>query len=181
MAQPSVYGVRETLAEIKKIDEQLYWRSVQQIKNATKPLESALALEFPVNAPMRGMAHRGRTAWKKPKIASKFGGKKDKTVDEWGLVKVTVTGVAPQMIDMAKTPNNGVTTRSYNYKNGKRTHKVNGQGQRMIQNLGGSPSRYIWPTAEAFRPMVTRALLQAIEDVSRIVNKNLVVRNEKWQ
>lgn len=181
MAQPQVYGVRETLAEIKKIDEKLYWEAVNQMKAAAKPLESALGLEFPVNAPMSGMNHKGRTGWKRPKINSKFGGKKGKDADEWGLLKVIVAGATPQMIDMAKTPNNGVRTRSYNYKGGKRSHKVNGQGDQMIQNLGGNPSRYIWPTADAFRPMVTRALLQAIEEVSRIVNKNLVVRNDKWQ
>lgn len=178
MAQTQVYGVRETLAEIKKIDETLYWECVTEIKAATKPLVGALGMEFSYGAPLSGMNHNGRTGWKQPKINSKFGGRKQRDADEWGLVKIVLSGAAAQMSDLAANSYNGVTTRQYAWKNGKRTHKVNGQGSAMIQNLGGKPSRYVWPVVDSFMPMTTRAILAAIEKASKIVNKNLVLRND---
>lgn len=176
MATSQVYGVRETLAEIKNIDKKLYFASVQNIKDATKPLQGALAAEFGNGSPLSGMEHRGRTGWKTPKITAKFGGRKDKTVDSWGLVKIIVSSASAQIVDLAGESHTGGKTRSYDWKGGKRTHTVNGQGAAMIRNLPGKPSRHVWPTANAFGPMTNRAVLKAIEDVSRIVNKNLVVR-----
>lgn len=178
MATPQVYGIRETLAEIKNIDKALYFESVKNIKDAAKPLVGALVQDFSNGAPMSGMEHRGRTGWKTPKVTTKFGGRKDKTADAWGLVKIIVSGAAPQITDLAKNSHDGETTRSYDWKGKKRSHKVNGQGAAMIRQLPGNPSRYIWPTTEAFMPMTNRAILKAIEDVSKIVNKNLVMRNQ---
>ncbi len=176
MATSQVYGVRDTLAEIKNIDKKLYFAAVKQIKDATRPLQGAIAVEFSQGSPLSGMEHRGRTGWKVPKITAKFGGRKDKTVDSWGLVKIIVSSASAQIVDLAANSYSGGQTRSYDWKNKKRTHKVNGQGAAMVRNLPGKPSRHIWPTAQAFGPMTNRAVLQAIEDVSKIVNKNLVVR-----
>jgi hypothetical protein len=178
MATSQVYGVRETLAEIKNIDKALYFQCVKDIKDAAKPLAGALVMEFSNGSPMSGMEHRGRTAWKTPKVMTKFGGRKDKTADSWGLVKIIVSGAAAQMTDLAGRSYSGEKTRSYGWKNTKRTHTVNGQGAAMIRNLGGKPSRTIWPTTEAFMPMTNRAILKAIEEVSAIVNKNLVLRQK---
>ena len=176
MATSQVYGVRETLAEIKNIDKALYFESIKQIKDATKPLQGAIAMEFGQGSPLSGMEHRGRTGWKTPKITAKFGGRKDKTVDSWGLVKIIVSSASAQIVDLAGNVSTSGQTRSYDWKGKKRSHSINGQARGMINNLGGSPSRYIWPTAEAFAPMTNRAVLKAIENVSKIVNKNLVVR-----
>lgn len=176
MAQTQVYGVRETLAEIKKIDKALYWECVTEIKAATKPLVAAIGMEFNYGAPLSGMNNNGRLGWKPPKIQAKFGGRKPKDVEEWGLVKIVISGAAAQMADLAATSHNGVSTRQYGWKNGKRSHKVNGQGTAMISNLPGKASRYVYPIVESFMPMTTRAILAAIEKTSKIINKNLVVR-----
>jgi hypothetical protein len=178
MAQTQVYGVRETLAEIKKIDEALYWECVTEIKAATKPLVGALGMEFGFGAPLSGMNHNGRTGWKSPKIQSKFGGRRPRDADQWGLVKIVISGAAAQISDLAAKSSNGQTTRQYGWKNGQRTHKVNGQGTAMVANLPGKPSRYVWPIVDSFMPMTTRAILAAIESASKIVNKNLVLRND---
>lgn len=179
MATSQVYGVRETLKEIKAIDEKLYFACVKQIKDVTTPLSDAISASFPANAPMSGMANRGRLGYKKPKVTSKFGGRKDKNKDEWGLVKIIVWGANAQMIDTAANPDN--TGKAYYKVNGTaRSHKKNGQGDQMIRNLNsyGSPSRFVWPTANKMLPMISAQVLQAIEDVSKIVNKNLVLRNK---
>jgi hypothetical protein len=178
VATPQVYGVRETLAEIKKIDQNLYWESIKEMKSATKPLSAAINLEFSYGAPLSGMIHEGRTGWRGTKTITRVGGRKPKNKEEWGLVKVTLLGTMATIADMAGNSNNGVTTREYDWKGKKRSHKVNGQGTAMIQNLGGSPSRYVWPVADSFLPMTTRAILAAIESTSKIVNKNLVLRKQ---
>lgn len=178
MAQTQVYGVRETLAEIKKIDEALYWECVTEIKAATKPLVGAIGMEFGFGAPLSGMNTNGRLGWKPPKIQSKFGGRKPRDADEWGLVKIVISGAAAQMADLAANSYNGTKTREYGWKNGKRSHRVNGQGTAMVANLPGKPSRYVYPIVESFMPMTTRAILAAIESASKIVNKNLVLRND---
>lgn len=178
MAQTAVYGVRETLAEIKQIDEKLYWESINQIKAAARPMADAVSAAFPSPVPMSGFANRGRLGYKAPaKVNVKFGGRKDKRSDEWGLVKIVIPGAAQEMIDMAQNAHNGEKTSPYKYKGGTRSHRVNGQGNKMIETLGGRASRYVWPTIEKYRPVVNAAILQAIADVSKIVNKNLVTRN----
>lgn len=179
MAQTQVFGVRETLAELKKIDETLYWEAINQMKDATKPLASAVAMEFGYGSPLSGMEnHNGRTKWQSPKITTKIAGRKKPNSDEWGLVKLVVAGAAAQIVDMAGRSHNGTKTRQYEWKGSKRSHRVNGQGDAMIQNLPGKPSRYIWPTAESLMPLTIRAVLKAIEETSRIINKNLVLRND---
>lgn len=180
MAQPAVYGVRETLAEIKAIDEKLYFQCIKEIKQVTEPLSDAISASFPTNPPMSGMANRGRLGYKKPKVTSKFGGRRPKDKDEWSLVKIIVSGAAAQMIDLAANSDNGGKSRSYKVNGQNRSHRKNGQGDQMIRNLNsyGQPSRYVWPTANKMLPMISLAVFQAIEEVSRIVNKNLVSRND---
>lgn len=178
MATTQIYGVRETLAEIKAIDVKLYFACVNQIKDAVKPLEGAIEASYGVAPPMSGMANRGRLAYKKPKITSKFGGKKVKGLEEWGLVKLIVSGAAAQMNDLAAQSHNGGKTKSYKVNGQTRSHTKNGQGDQMIDNLNtyGRPSRYVWPTANQMLPMIIVEVMKAVEDVSKMVNKNLVVR-----
>lgn len=177
MAQTQVFGVRETLKEIQAIDKKLYFACVKQIKDAAKPLQGAILQEFSQGPPLSGMTHGGRTGWRTPKVITRLGGRKRKDADTWGLLKIVVLGTMPVIVDLAGEVGSG-QTREYEWKGKKRTHKVNGQGKAMIQGLPGSPSRYIWPTTAAFMPMTNRAVLEAVADVSKIVNKNLVLRND---
>lgn len=178
MAQTQIYGVRETLAEIKQIDQKLYFQCIKQIKDAAAPMENAIGAAFGIAPPMSGMANRGRLAYKKPKITSKFGGKKHKGLQEWGLLKIIVSGAAAQMNDLASKSHNGGKSKEYKINGQTRSHRINGQGDQMIKVLDdyGKASRYVWPTAKEMLPMIILQVTQAVEDVSKIVNKNLVLR-----
>jgi len=85
------------------------------------------------------------------------------------------------MADMAGRRNKVSTGSSRKYiKNGVSvTHKLNGPGAALIDNLGSrfsSPSRFVWRGAMSQLPKVTSDVLVILEKVSARINKNLVVK-----
>ena len=180
----SVTDIRELQKRLKSIDPKL---RTELLRNAKKPAEAIISEVRPaINAvqPLSGMT-RGRLNWNasvdakgkihkaddlKIQFRTRSTGKSNVT----SLVRVKVGSPAVTMADMAGRSGRWVNkgykgtgyTREYYYRlrNGdsiKRRHKVNGQGEKMIQNLGGNASRYVWPAAEKSIPAV-RAQIEAV-------------------
>jgi hypothetical protein len=165
MAQPAVYGVRETLKELKDIDKKLYWQAINEVKAAAEPLRSQINTAIPSSAPLSGMNHKGRTGWtnRNTRTQTKVGGRKAKNANEWALVSIRVMSAAGQIADMSGAGSGGNS----------------GRGAAMIRGLnaaGGQASRYVWPTANRAVPAITMAVLDAVRIVESRVNKNLVVK-----
>lgn len=109
------------------------------------------------------------------------------------LVRVRVASPAVVMADMAGKSGRFMgagykgsgMTREYSYKGGTRRHRVDGfgvknpkrqykysrQGDALLANLGGSASRYAWPSAEskipAVRANIEAILRKAYDDINR--------------
>jgi hypothetical protein len=65
---------------------------------------------------------------------------------------------------------------AYTYKNGVsgRIHRnTGGQGRGMIQNLGNTASRYVWPAAERALPETRLAVRRVLEDAYDSINSDL--------
>jgi hypothetical protein len=156
-----VYGVRETMNELRKVSPALYRETMKQMKSAAAPMVSAVKGSMPAGAPLSGMEHKGRTGWSTPKVSVRYGGRAPRfgNTETIPLLRIRVDGVAPVMADMAA---NGQTT----------------AGLAMVAALGGSPSRYAWPGAESQQGRVTAEVLQACENVMRETNQHLVTRHD---
>ena len=180
----SVTDIRQLQARLKAIDPKL---RTELLRNAKKPAEAIISQVRPaINAvqPLSGMT-RGRLNWnssvdakgkahKPDDLKIQFRTRSTGRSDTTSLVRVKVGSPAVVMADMAGRSNNWLDkgykgtgyTREYNYRyrNGQtvtRRHKVNGQGRKMIENLGGKASRYVWPAAESSIPAV-KAQIEAV-------------------
>lgn len=180
----SVTDIRQLQARLKAIDPKL---RTELLRNAKKPAEAIISQVRPaINAvqPLSGMT-RGRLNWnssvdakgkahKPDDLKIQFRTRSTGRSDTTSLVRVKVGSPAVVMADMAGRSNNWLDkgykgtgyTREYNYRyrNGQtvtRRHKVNGQGRKMIENLGGKASRYVWPAAEGSIPAV-KAQIEAV-------------------
>jgi hypothetical protein len=54
-----VFGIRETLAEIRQVDQQMFFRIRAQMKRAGDTLGDRIRGNIPLMAPTRGFRHSG--------------------------------------------------------------------------------------------------------------------------
>jgi hypothetical protein len=179
-----VYGIRETLAEIRNVDQQLFFKIRAQMKRGGDTLGQRIQGNIPLIAPTRGFRHSGRTAWKPATTKTVVSGRNPRKghTGATPLLTVIVNGAAVSMADMAGR-GGGKTrlkrTRSYAWKGGRRTHAVTTQGQAMIRALGQSPSRYIWPEAERSLPFIQATVLMGVEQYTNELNRKFQVIGDK--
>lgn len=175
-----VYGIRETLAEIRDVDKDLFFEIRAYMKRAGDTLGRRVQGNIPLLAPTSGFRHRGRTAWKPATTKTIVSGRNARKGMDGAtpLLQVAVNGAAVSIADMAGR-GGGKTrlqrTRTYEWKGGTRQHNVTSQGQAMIRALGGSPSRYVWPEAEAALPMIQTYVLYGVEEYMTKLNRNLEI------
>jgi len=157
MQSTSVYGVRETLAELREMDKALFFEAVREIKKAASPLARAIESHIPSEPPLSGMA-RGRLAWKKAKVTVKYGGRKDRNKDEWPLLKLELKDGAAVLFDMAG-------------KNGSSPF-----ADRLSARFGG-PSRAAWRPDRELQREAQEAVKDAIARAAKKINQQLVERS----
>ena len=159
MAKTSVYGVRESLAELKQLDKAAFFEAIKEIKKAARPMQSAMQAGLPNEAPLSGMA-RGRLKWSgRAKVNVKYGGRKDRRKDEWPLLKLELNDGAAVVFDMAgkKTPGSPFA--------------------QALSNRHGGPSRAMWRPDDLVKREANEAVKDAIARAMKQVNSNLVERS----
>jgi hypothetical protein len=175
-----VYGIRETLAEIRKVDQDLFFAIRGHMKKAGDNLGNRVISNSPMLGPTKGFKnHRGRTAWKPGTFKTEVSGRNARkgVSGSTPLLAVRFGGVAFNIADMAGKANKTAkpVTEIYDWRGTRRRHKVTTQGKAMISALGGSPSRYIWSEAEGQLPMIQQSVLSGVEEYMTQVNRNLVI------
>lgn len=185
----SVTQIRELQKRLKSIDPKL---RTQLLRDAKAPAQAIVSKVKPaINAvtPLSGMT-RGRLNWnssidakgkahKPDDVKIQFRTRSTGRSNTTTLVRVQVASPAVVMADMAGRSNRFLdagykgtgVTREYPYKGGSRRHRVNGQGRKMIQNLGGSASRYVWPAAEQSIPAVRTQIEQVLARAYQTMNR----------
>jgi hypothetical protein len=179
-----VYGIRETLAEIRDVDKDLFFEIRAFMKRAGDTLGRRIQGNIPLIAPIRGFRHSGRTAWRGASTKTVVSGRNARAGMDGAtpLLQVIVNGTAVSIADMAGR-GGGKTrlqrTRTYEWKGTSRRHNVTTQGQAMIRALGMAPSRYIYPEAEASVPFIQGYVLQGVEQYMNKLNRNLEVIGDR--
>lgn len=186
-----VYGVQETIAELRKFEPEMINRARKDLKVAAEPMVASIKDYMPNQAPLRGMRHNGRTSWQPSnvKVTVKTSFAKRTFTREQSLVSIWVggkkgsTGAAGlQIADMAgrvgKVRTSGVT-REYQRQGVSRRHRLNGQGRAMIDYLNanwGRASRFVWRAANLHQQDVQISVMQTIDKLSSEVNRKLMVK-----
>jgi hypothetical protein len=194
MAQVKVFGVDQTIAELRLLDENLIKDLRKDLRVAVEPIATSIKAYIPNQPPLRGkngrggMQHNGRTSWQPSsvKVSVKTSFSRRTITNEQGLVSIWVGGkkgengaAALQIADMAgkRGKASGGVTREYDYKGGTRRHRKNGQGRAMMDYLNGrysTASRFVWRGAMLQLPAVQSAVLLSLEKASAKVNARLV-------
>ena len=175
-----VYGVRETLAEIRDVDKDLFFEIRAFMKRAGDTLGNRIQGNIPLIAPIRGFRHNGRTAWRGATTKTVVSGRNARAGMDGAtpLLQVTVNGAAVSIADMAgrggpKTRKK--VTRSYEWQGTRRTHTINGQTEKMMQALGKRPSRYIYPEVESSLPFIQSTVLLGVEQYTNQLNRKFEI------
>jgi len=196
MTTVQVYGIPETIKQLQLLPNKMTNQARIDLKVAAEPVRASIQSYLPDAPPLMGrqfdrnggMNHKGRTGWNKAaiKVSVRTSFTRRTQKNETSLVSIYVGGkkgtygaAGLQIADMAGRRNkvkSGGRTRDYAYKDGTRSHAINGQGRSMIDKLQGRPSRYVWRAAMLHMTTVQRSVLQSLDKVSKQVNQNLVVK-----
>lgn len=180
-------GVKEALRTMQQIEPEMYKQLRKDIRSITAPAVSAVKSAVPTVAPLSGMNHNGRTAWNGVNVTTNITpGQRSRAFGSTtaNLVAISSTGKNGQygfnIADMAgrgsgrgSRPKN--ITRPYQ-RNGRTVqHRLNGQGQAMIRNLGRPASRYVYPAIEGQLPAIIGAVAQSIQTACESINRKLEI------
>lgn len=186
--QITVTDVRELQKRLKAIDPKLRTQLLREAKKPAKPLIDAIKTNVSQVTPLSGMT-RGRLNWwhstnlkgrvlTPTSVTAAFRTKSSGYSNTTTLVSVRAMSPAVAFADMAGRSGRYIGagykgsgfTREYNWKNTKRRHKVTSQGVKLIQNLGGQASRFVWPSVVKGREQAMLEIDKVVRDFMTLVN-----------
>jgi hypothetical protein len=199
-----VQGVKETLQLLDAVQPGAIKELRKDIIRIAQPAVSAIKSNLPTTAPLSGMNHYGRTRFAGAKVNAQLllrGWANKETVP---LVRLQVVSpgdaVGLEIADMAgrKTMMHGPAL-PYEYKGRGRIggsgrqrptrsravvrrgntatfqYRITGQGKGMTDNLGGVPSRYVYPALSGRVDGMAADMLKTIESYTERINQKLKV------
>jgi hypothetical protein len=160
-------GVKETIAELKKLDPELLKQMRKDIKNepGLSNAVSAIKGKIPPISPLSGMVHNGRTSYKRARVSTSFtpSVRLDR-VNQRSIVTINTTppkdGIGFQIIDMV----------------GKGNRRGSKKALGMQSGLTGRPSRYVWKAIEGKETSLSGAVVNIINRYSEKVNIRLRIK-----
>lgn len=183
-------GVKEMLQTLQTLEPETYKKLRANIRDLTKEAVSAVKSTTPKVSPFvgrrkDGFTHSGRTAWSPVTVTTNITpAQRSRALGSTtsNLVAISATGQGGQfgfnILDMAgrgtgRGRNPKTVTRPYPYRGGTRQHRLNGQGQAMIDALGTRPSRYFYPAIESQLPAIRRGVERVIDQVAADMNRKI--------
>lgn len=169
MLSIKITGIAETVKVLKSIDNDLVKQARKDLRTGAKPVADAVKQNIPNEAPLRGMIHNGRTAWKPSGVKVTVKTNFSKKAERKGTSLVSIVAGAQgknsqgaaafQIADMAGRKRKG-NTRS---------------GNAMIRalNSSGRASRYVYPAAERQVPYVQDVVRGTIKKLTNEYNRRL--------
>jgi hypothetical protein len=195
-----VEGIKETVAELKKLEPGLIGEMRKEMRNISKPTISRVKANIPVISPLNGglrrtgmmrpyggmNTHAGRTRWDGVRVSTSFTpGKYAKGKDTHPLISIVATGRRGLGFDYAELA--GVrrrpprkTSKGWNSTSiGYHSYTVNGQGDAMIEKLNrsvpfrGKAGRFAFAVVLKERTQLEKDSLKVLTKYSDKVNQKL--------
>jgi hypothetical protein len=200
-----VQGVKEMLQLLDAVQPGSIKELRKDIRQIAEPAVSAIRSNLPSTSPLSGMNHYGRTRFAGAKVNAQLLLGRAINSDTIPLVRLQVVSpgdaVGLEIADMAgrKTMMHGPRI-PYEYKGRGRIggsgrqrptksrsvvrrgqtasfqYRITGQGKGMTDNLGGVPSRYIYPALAGKVDGIAADMMRTIEKYSEKINYKLKVR-----
>jgi hypothetical protein len=199
-----IKGVKETLQLLDAVQPGSITALRKDIRRISQPVVTAIKSNLPTTAPLSGMNHYGRTRFAGAKVSAQLllrGWGNSDTIPLARLAIVSPDGAAGlEIADMAgrKTMMHGPAL-TYEYKGRGRVggkgrqrptksrpvvrrgntatfqYRITGQGKGMTDNLGGVPSRYVYPALANREHALAADMLKTIESYTQRINHKLEV------
>ena len=199
-----IQGVKETLQLLDAVQPGAIKELRKDIRQIAQPAVSAIKSALPTSAPLSGMNHYGRTRFAGAKVNAQLLLGSSINSPTIPLVRLQVVSpgdaVGLEIADMAgrKTMMHGPRL-PYEYKGrGRRggsgrqnptksrsvvrrgqtaafQYRITGQGKGMTDNLGGVPSRYIYPALAGKVDGIAADMLKTLEKYAARINQKLKV------
>jgi hypothetical protein len=203
--QIRIEGVKETLQLLDAVQPGSIRELRKDIRRIAEPAVSAIRSRLPSSAPLSGMSHYGRTRYAGAKVKASLDLRAHKLNNTHSLVRIEVVSpgdaVGLEIADMAgrKTMGHGPSL-PYEYKgrgriggSGRQSptksrsvvrrgnskafqYRITGQGKGLTDNLGGVPSRYVYPALAGKVNGIADDMLKTLESYSNRINQTLKVR-----
>lgn len=182
----------KTLKEIDKTYLNAFYKAAKEI---AKPVQQAIQKGIPASAPTRGMkakSERGRLAWGVGKRAKSVIIKTNRTVrrkssfakgkvNTYPIVQVIAQSPGTVIADMAGKTNKYTNKKAKSRKHEinlfgrgeivERQYRINGQGLKLIEALGGSPKVVEKKASRMFWPSALKALPQAVAEMDKLIDE----------
>jgi len=199
-----IQGIKETLELLDAVQPGAIKELRKDIRRIAQPVVTAIKSNVPRTSPLSGMNHYGRTRFAGAKVSAELllrGWANSDTIPLARLAVVSPKDAAGlEIADMAgrKTMMNGPALK-YEYKGRGRiggsgrqkptrsrsvvrrgnsapfSYRINGQGKGMTDNLGGIPSRYVYPALANREDTLAKDMLKTIEAYAARINKKIKV------
>jgi hypothetical protein len=199
-----IQGVKETLELLDAVQPGSITALRKDIRRIAQPVVTAIKSNLPRTAPLSGMNHYGRTRFAGAKVSAQLllrGWGNSDTIPLARLAVVSPDGAAGlEIADMAgrKSMMHGPAL-TYEYKGRGRvggkgrqnptrsrpvvrrgniapfSYRITGQGKGMTNNLGGLPSRYVYPALADREDTLAADMLKTIESYTDRINHKLKV------
>jgi hypothetical protein len=176
-----VYGVRDTLAELRKYEREAYTTIEKDLKTSAKPAADAVGREFPDEPLMNWHTSGGRKgksrmpeyngAKAKSKVRVAVSTKKPTGIGQHGLIRLQQSDAGGQVYDTAGSNIGGARGSSAS------------AGQKFVANLdkhlkvktrqGKYRSRVMYPATEKHLPLIEKAVEISIRKIDGEVQKRL--------
>jgi hypothetical protein len=199
-----IQGVKETLQLLDAVQPGAIKELRKDIRRIAQPVVTAIKSNLPTTAPLSGMNHYGRTRFAGAKVSAELllrGYGNSDTIPLARLAVVSPKDAAGlEIADMAgrKTMLNGPAIK-YEYKGRGRIggsgrqrptksrpvvrrgntatfqYRITGQGKGMTDNLGGIPSRYVYPALANRVDTLAADMLKTIESYTDRINAKIKV------
>jgi hypothetical protein len=200
-----VEGVKEMLQLLDSVQPGAIRELRKEIRQIAQPAVSAIKSNLPTTSPLSGMNHYGRTRFAGAQVNAQLllGRSINSTTIPLVRIQVVSPGdaVGLEIADMAgrKTMMHGPRL-PYEYKGRGRIggsgrqnptksrsvvrrgqtqafqYRINGQGKGMTDNLGGVPSRYIYPALAGKVDGIAADMLKTLDKYAEKINYKLKVR-----
>ena len=199
-----IQGVKETLQLLDAVQPGAIKELRKDIRQIAQPAVSAIKSALPTSSPLSGMNHYGRTRFAGAKVNAQLLLGNAIYSDTIPLVRLQVVSpgdaVGLEIADMAgrKTMQHGPRF-PYEYKGRGRMggsgrqnptksrsvvrrgqtqafqYRITGQGKGMTDNLGGVPSRYIYPALAGKVDGIALDMMHTLEKYASRINQKLKV------
>jgi hypothetical protein len=199
-----IKGVKETLELLDAVQPGAIKELRKDIRRIAQPVVTAIKSNLPRTAPLSGMNHYGRTRYAGAKVKAELllrGWSNSDTIPLARLAVVSPGDAAGlEIADMAgrKTMMHGPAL-TYEYKGRGRVggrgrqrptksravvrrgntatfqYRITGQGKGMTDNLGGVPSRYVYPALANREHALAQDMIKTIESYTQRIDQKLKV------